>query len=339
MFDLNTIWFMLVAVLLIGYAILDGFDLGVGILHLFAKSEHDRRVHMNSIGPVWDGNEVWLITGGGALFAAFPPVYAAVFSGFYLALILLLFALIFRAVSLEFRGKVESPKWKAFWDRGFGIGSLLPPVLFGTAFGNILRGIPLDQNGNYIGTFLSLLNPFSVLLGVLTALLFTAHGAIWLGMKSDGELQERSLSKVPKLWNSALAMFVVVTAYGFVSVPERFKVFADEPLFWLVLVVLILSALAVPGQVKRRGLGVAFLCSSAFMASGFSLAAFSLFPNLVPASNDPSLSLTIYNASSTPYTLGIMLWIALLGMPLVLAYTIIIYRVFRGKVRLTPESY
>lgn len=171
--DLNTIWFVLVAVLITGYAVLDGFDLGVGVLHLLTKKEEEKRVNINAIGPVWDGNEVWLLTGGGALFAAFPVVYATVFSGFYIALMLLLLALIFRAVSFEFRGKVENERWKKSWDYAFGIGSLLPLILFGVAIGNILRGIPIDINGIFTGNFFTLLNPYSILVGVLSLFLFT----------------------------------------------------------------------------------------------------------------------------------------------------------------------
>ena len=189
--DLNTIWFWLIGVLIIGYAILDGFDFGVGILSLFSRFENERRIHFNAIGPVWDGNEVWLLTGGGALFAAFPAVYAMVFSGFYIALMLLLAALIFRAVSFEFRNKVDSPAWRRLWDWAFGLGSLLPALLFGVVIGNILHGVPIDTNGNYLGTFIGLLNPYSLGVGFLSLVLFTMHGAIYLATKSDGILRDR----------------------------------------------------------------------------------------------------------------------------------------------------
>ena len=195
--DLNIIWFLLIAVLLIGYAILDGFDLGVGVLHLFTKDENERRININSIAPVWDGNEVWLLTAGGALFAAFPIVYATVFSGFYLAFMLLLFALIFRAVSMEFRGKVDSPKWRSVWDWAFGLGSLLPALLYGVAIGNILRGIPINSEGYFTGNFFSLLNPYSILVGLLSLVLFTMHGSIYLSMKSAGAHRERVKSLTP----------------------------------------------------------------------------------------------------------------------------------------------
>ncbi|MCL5030614.1 MAG: cytochrome d ubiquinol oxidase subunit II, partial [Bacteroidetes bacterium] len=175
--DLNLTWFLLVGVLIIGYAILDGFDLGVGVIHLFTKDEIEKRIEMNAIGPVWDGNEVWLLTGGGALFAAFPIVYATVFSGFYIAFMLLLTALIFRAVSFEFRGKVNSSGWKKLWDLAFGLGSLLPSILFGVAIGNILRGIPINEQGNFTGSFIDLLNPYSILIGLLSLAMFIMHGA------------------------------------------------------------------------------------------------------------------------------------------------------------------
>jgi len=337
--DLNMIWFVLVSVLLIGYAILDGFDLGVGVLHLFARSEEERRVHMNAIGPVWDGNEVWLLTAGGALFAAFPVVYATVFSGFYLALMLLLFALIFRAVSMEFRGKVDSPGWRRLWDRAFGFGSLLPALLFGVAFGNILRGIPLDAEHNFAGTFFSLLNPYALLIGVLTLALFTMHGALYLAMKTDGDLKSRVRSWVSPLWIAVIALYVLATlATVFVS-PFLFEGMLENPLFWIFFAALLGSVLRIPFAAKAGKDGGAFLASSIAIASMIGLSALGLFPRLVPALGDPQQSLTAYNASSSETTLMTMLIIALIGMPLVIAYTIFIYRAFKGKVVITPESY
>ena len=254
-------------------------------------------------------------------------------------MILLLFALIFRAVSIEFRSKVDSPAWRKFWDRGFGIGSLLPPILLGTALGNVLRGVPLDSTGHYAGTFFGLLNPFSVLVGILTLVLFTAHGGIWLAMKSEGELHERTRARIPGFWTASVALFAVTTIIAVNAVPGLVNRATANPLTWLFAVLLLLCAVLVYAFVKTDKLVSAFVSSSGFIASAFALAALSLFPNMLPASNDPSLSLTIYNASSTPLTLKIMLYIALGGMPFVIAYTIFIYRVFRGKVRLTTDSY
>jgi len=337
--DLNTIWFLLVGVLMIGYAILDGFDLGVGVLSLFAKSPEERRIHMNAIGPVWDGNEVWLLTGGGALFAAFPPVYATVFSGFYLALMLLLFALIARAVSLEFRSKVDSPGWQRFWDRAFGIGSLLPAVLFGVAFGNILRGVPVTEEGMWDGSFLGLLNPYSILIGVVTLVLMVTHGAAWMAMKTDGELCDRM-----KAW-SVRGFYAFVILYGLATIltaivsPWLFEGLLGHPVFWLLVALMTGAVFVFPLMTKKDRPVAAFLATSTMMLSGIGFAALSLFPRLVPSSLDLDWSLTIYNASSTERTLTVMLIIALIGMPFVIGYTFVIYRAFKGKVVIEDTSY
>lgn len=339
--QLQTIWFILVFVLLTGYAILDGFDLGVGVLHLFARGDRERRIHLNAIGPVWDGNEVWLLTGGGALFAAFPIVYATVFSGFYLALMLLLAALILRAVSMEFRSKVESPTWRRFWDWGFGLGSLLPAILFGVAFGNILRGVPITADQEWAGSFLGLLNPYAILIGVLSLVLFTMHGAIYLTTKSEGEMQQRVAKSVKPLWWTFFILYGAATVATAWVAPMLMIGLTRNPLFWVLLALLMGSGIAIPkfacGCVKRYG--YAFIASSAVIAAMMGLAALSLFPNLVPSSLGAAYSLSIRNASSSPRTLGVMLVIALIGMPLVIAYTAIIYRVFKGKVVLGEDSY
>ena len=337
--DLQAIWFLLVGVLIIGYAILDGFDLGVGVLHLFLKSDHERRISLNAIGPVWDGNEVWLLTGGGALFAAFPIVYATVFSGFYLALMLLLVALILRAVSLEFRGKVDSPQWKKVWDWAFGIGSLLPAVLFGVAFGNILRGIPINEQGIFTGSFLGLLNPYAVLVGLLSLSLFVMHGAIYLALKAEGELRERMLSVASKSWVGTVALYTLATIVTIFVSPFLFEGILTNPLFWILFLLLVASLIAVPVLLKGKTPFRAFLASSVSIASIIGLSAVSLFPRLVPSVTNLSYSLTIRNASSSPATLTVMLIIALIGMPIVIGYTIFIYRVFKGKVELTEGSY
>jgi cytochrome d ubiquinol oxidase subunit II len=337
--DLQAIWFLLVGVLIIGYAILDGFDLGVGVLHLFLKSDHERRISLNAIGPVWDGNEVWLLTGGGALFAAFPFVYATVFSGFYLALMLLLVALILRAVSLEFRGKVESSAWKRVWDWTFGLGSLLPAVLFGVAFGNILRGIPINEQEIFTGSFFGLLNPYAILIGILSLSLFTMHGAIYLGLKTEGELRERMVSVASMFWVGTAALYTLATLATIFVSPFLFEGILKNPLFWVLLLLLLASLIAVPVLLKGKKPFRAFLASSALIASMIGLSAVSLFPRLVPSITNLDYSLTIRNASSTPATLTVMLIIALIGMPIVIGYTIFIYRVFKGKVELNEASY
>ncbi len=337
--DLNTVWFLLFGVLIIGYAILDGFDFGVGVLHLFSRSETEKRINLNAIGPVWDGNEVWLLTAGGALFAAFPIVYATVFSGFYLALMLLLAALIFRAVSLEFRGKVESPGWKKLWDTAFGLGSLLPAVLFGVAVGNILRGIPINAEGVFVGSFLGLLNPYSILIGVLSLVMFVMHGAVYMTLKSDGELQERMSGWASKAWIAFIILYILATIWSALSSPYLFDGVLGNPLFWILFLLLLASVIHVPVALKGKKYFHAFLSSSAIILSVIGLAAVSMFPRLVPSSIDLAYSLTIYNASSTPRTLMTMLVIALIGMPIVIGYTIYIYRVFKGKPIITEESY
>jgi cytochrome bd ubiquinol oxidase subunit II len=337
--DLNTVWFVLVGALLAGYAILDGFDLGVGALHLFVKKDEERRVFLNAIGPVWDGNEVWLVTGGGALFAAFPEVYATVFSGFYLAFILLLFALIFRAVAIEFRSKREERWWRSMWDVSFSASSILSSLLVGIAFGNVIWGVPLDARGEYAGTFAGLLNPYSLLMGVTTLALFMMHGAIYLALKTEGDIQSRVRGWI----NNAIIFFTI--CYGIATmatllyVPQMAVHLKAHPSLFAVPLLTMLAIANIPRQIHRGREFSAFLSSCAAIAGLMGLSAIGLYPNLVMARPDAALSLTIYNAASTPATLRIMLIIACIGVPLVLAYTASIYYIFRGKVKLEPMSY
>ncbi len=329
--DLNTIWFLLVGVLITGYAILDGFDLGAGVLHLFAKSDAERRANLHAVEPVWDGNEVWLLTGGGALFAAFPVVYATVFSGFYLALVLVLAALIARAVALEFRNQVNSPRWQAFWDRAFGIGSGLPAVLFGVAVGNVLRGVPIDAAGHYTGTFLGLLNPYALLLGILSLAMFLMHGALYLALSSEGEQRERMQRWASGAWMAYAGMFVVASLASVSFAPHLFAGVLASPLWWVLVVLFLAGLVAVPVFLKAGATFRAMVASSACILAMIGLAALGMFPRLVASSTDLANSLTIYNSASTPRTQTVMLVIALVGMPIVIGYTIWIYRVFRGK--------
>ncbi len=336
---LQVIWFLLIGVLFTGYAILDGFDLGVGVLSLFAKGDRERRIHLNAIGPVWDGNEVWLLTGTGALFAAFPVVYATVLSGFYLAIMLLLVALIFRAVSMEFRGKVESPAWRSVWDWCFGLGSLVAALLFGVAFGNILRGVPLAADGAYLGNFFTLLNPFSIVVGLLSLVLFVMHGALYMRTKVEGELLDRITGWASKSWFAVVGLYVVATLLGIFSAKFLFAGLLANAVFWLLFIILMVSIVYIPFAINQRKPLTAFLASSLVILCMLGLGGVSLFPMIVPSSIDLAYSLTITNASSTPRALTTMLIIALIGMPLVIAYTWYIYRVFKGKVEIGPESY
>jgi len=331
--DLNTTCFLLVGVLISGYAVLDGFDLGVGVLHLFAKSDEERDVHVGAIGPVWDGNEVWLLTGGGALFAAFPVVYATIFSGFYLALMLLLVALILRAVSMEFRHNLEDPRWRHAFDWAFGVGSLLPCILLGVAVGNVLRVVPLTADHEWAGSFLGLLNPYAVLVGLVSLAMFVMHGALYLRMKSEGALAARMGKVATGAWVAFLALYALATAATFLVSPFLFEKVAGNPAFWLLLVLLLGGLVTIPRASRAGKAGTAFVASSVVIVAAIFLAAVSVFPRLVPSLHGLENSLDIYNSASSKKTQGVMLVIALLGMPLVLGYTAVIYRIFRGKVK------
>jgi cytochrome bd ubiquinol oxidase subunit II len=327
---LQIIWFVLVGVLLAGYAVLDGFDLGVGALYPFiAKTDAEKAVLRTSIGPVWDANEVWLLTGGGALFAAFPPVYATVFSGFYLALYLVLFSLIFRAVSIEWRSK--DPAWAKLWDGAFFVGSALPALLFGVAAGNIGLGVPLAASGEYAGNFFTLLNPFALLIGVFGLVAFVAQGASWAALKSSGELNVRA-AKVRGIAVLATAgVAVVVTAVTAFVAPARFSAVLGSPVGWL-FVLLLVAGLGVAVWAGRAGKErFAFYGTSLTLAAMVGVWASAIFPAMVP-SLGPGEALTIYNASSSQLTLTVMLIIAIIGVPIVLAYKALVYSRFRGKI-------
>ncbi|MEJ5262393.1 MAG: cytochrome d ubiquinol oxidase subunit II [Ignavibacterium sp.] len=338
-FDLNTIWFILIGLLLTGYAILDGFDLGIGALHLLVKSDIERRIMLNSIGPVWDGNEVWLVTGGGALFAAFPHVYATVFSGFYNAIILLLFMLIFRAVAIEFRSKRPMKWWRQMWDVAFSIASILIAFLMGVALGNIITGIPLDANKEYIGTFWDMINPYTVLVGITTVALFMMHGAIYGVLKTEDELNKKLRGWVNNTIIFFVICYVTTTMATLIYFPNMAKHFKDFPPLFILALLNMLAIANIPREIHHEREFMAFLSSAASIASLLALFAVGIFPNIVLSNPNPEFSLTIYNAASSSKTLTIMLIIAAIGFPFVLAYTISIYWIFRGKVKLTNMSY
>ena len=337
--DLNLLWFILLGVLLAGYAILDGFDLGVGILHPAARSEKERRIMLNSIGPLWDGNEVWLVTFGGALFAAFPSAYATIFSGFYIAFMLLLFALIFRAVSIEFRGKRVSQAWKRFWDYSFFVASTLATFLFGVAAGNALLGIPIDGRGVFTGSFFDLIRPFPILIGLLTVSFAIMHGAIYLFLKTEGELQQLVHRWMWRGFGLTLICYLLATIFTLATVPDAVKNFQEHSWAWAVVVVTALAFANIPRAIFLGRPFYAFISSSATILALVFLFSLTLFPNLVVSSLSVDFSLNIYNAASSKKTLGIMAIIAVIGMPFVLAYTSAIYWAFRGKVQITENSY
>jgi len=331
---LRVTWYVLIGLLFAGYSILDGFDLGIGVLFPFvAKKEEEKRSLLRSIAPVWDGNEVWLLTAGGALFAAFPLVYATVFSGFYLALMLVLWGLIFRAVGSEFRA--HDTRRARFWELAFVVGSFIPALLFGVALGNVVAGVPLDERMEYAGNFLTLLRPFPMAVGLVGLVAFALQGSTYAALKTDGELQTRVASAARKLRAPFVFLFVLSGGMALRCVPGA----ASRPLAWLAAaVVLVALALLGPALRKRHYHG-AFWLSSAMLLGLWGIVGAIQFPYLVRGGSPAGLGLTIYNASSGLLTLKVMTAIALLGMPVVAAYTVYVYRVFRGKVRVEEEGY
>jgi cytochrome d ubiquinol oxidase subunit II len=338
--ELQFIWFSIFVVLLTGYAILDGFDLGVGMLHLFSTKDEERRLMLNSIGPVWDGNEVWLVTAGGALFAGFPIVYANLLSGFYMPVMVLLAALIFRAVAIEFRSKQPMSWWRWMWDIMFTLGSLLITVILGVVVGNLIRGIPMNDKQEYMGSVLDLFNPYALLVGLLTVALFVMHGAIFLMMKTEGELHEKL-----RRWLMPSVIFFIVT-YAITTVgtlifmPHMTQAFVERPYFFLIALVNIFAVANIPREIHHGRDGRAFMMSCLNIVCLLVLYGIGTFPNVVRDLHDPlHNSLTIWNSSSSEKTLGYLLLISVIGVPLVLSYTIIIYYIFRGKVKLDSHSY
>jgi cytochrome d ubiquinol oxidase subunit II len=338
--SLENIWFFLVAFLLTGYVILDGFDLGAGVLYPFvARTEDEKRVVRASIGPVWDGNEVWLVAGAGAVFAAFPMVYAMTFSGFYLAIMLVLFGLILRAVSLEFRHRDQT--WRRVWDGAFFVGSLVPSILVGCALGNVIRGVPMNANGDYTGTFLQLLNPYSLLVAVTGLFLIVTHGAAWLALKSEGVLHARAV-RCRKITFWGFAVLAVATSAATVATVSRASDnVLGRPLGWFFLVVLALALAYTLWQMMKEGGELKSFLGSAVVIIGLAgIAAVGNYPEIVPArGTPPETSLTVTNAASGHLTLQVMLIIAIIGCPLVLAYTALVYKTFWGKTKAADAEY
>jgi cytochrome d ubiquinol oxidase subunit II len=331
---LQNIWFVLIGVLFVGYAILDGFDLGIGSLFpILTKNEKEKAVLYRAIGPFWDGNEVWLLTGGGALFAAFPQTYATVFSGLYLALMLVLFALIFRAISLEFR--THDLKRQKMWDAAFIIGSLLPSLLFGVALGNVILGIPLDANMDYTGSFFTLLRPYPLLIGLLGLVAILLQGATYAAFKIEGEIQKRARSTAEKLLIVQALLIVASLFASVLIIPDA----AQKWLAWVFTAVVVVCLLLAKRALSKKTDSQALLFSSISFGGLWGIAGAVHFPNLVKASNDASLSLTMYNSSSSELTLKVMSVIAVIGMPSVIGYTIYLFRVFKGKVKTEEKAY
>jgi cytochrome d ubiquinol oxidase subunit II len=337
--DLNLIWFILVGVLFCGYAILDGFDLGVGALHLFAKGDAERRLMINSIGPVWDGNEVWLVAAGGALFAAFPDVYATLASGFYLAVFLLIFSLIFRAMAIEFRSKQPFAWWRQTWDVAFCVASILCAFLLGVVIGNLIWGVPLGADKEFHGTFFGLLNPYALLCGVTVLSVCMMHGSIYVAMKIEGEFHDKVRYWVKNCIIFFVICYVILTTATMLYVPAMVERLWLYPVLFLVPIIKLLAIVNIPRCIAQGRYFLAFFSSSVVIVLFMFLFGLGIFPNMVFSNPSLQYSLTIYNASSSPKTLGIMLVIALIGMPIVIAYTSSIYWIFRGKVKLDEHSY
>lgn len=333
--QLSELWFILIGVLFTGFFFLEGFDYGVGILLPFvAKNDKERRLVINSIGPVWDANEVWLLTAGGAMFAAFPHWYATMFSGFYLPLFLILLALIVRGVAFEFRSKSEDAQWRKIWDYAIFIGSLLPAILFGVAFANIVRGLAIDESMTYIGTFGDLLNIYSLVGGFVTLAIFVLHGALFLELKTEGEIRTRVQAIARPAWIASLVLTVVFVGFSFIDT----KMFEDINIIQIVALVVTVGALLFSGfNLFRAKYGLAFIGNGLVIVGVVVLLFSSLFPNVMPSSIDPNFSLTVYNASSTQYTLSIMTVVALVFVPIVLIYQGWTYWVFRKRLTLTSH--
>ena len=324
----QTLWFFLILILFVGYSLLDGFDLGIGaLLPFLGKSKEEKDILINSIGPVWDGNEVWLITGGGALFAAFPHAYATAFSGFYLAIMLVLFALIFRAVSMEFRANDEARA--LIWEKAFFAGSALAALLFGVALGNVVYGVPLDNRMEFAGNFFTLLRPVPLIFGITGFAAILLQGATYAVMKTEGKLQQKTFRVV----NILTAINLITALVYFVTIVFTFDDMATNWMFYLAVLFTLLWFSAIFFSVKHKNDSAPFWESSfAFIGLWLVVAAVH-FPNLIKAANDPMLNITIYNSSTSLQTLKLMSVIALVGMPIVIAYTIFVYRIFKGKAK------
>jgi cytochrome d ubiquinol oxidase subunit II len=322
--ELTTFWFILLGVLWTGYLVLEGFDFGVGmLLPVLGRNDTERRVLINTIGPVWDGNEVWLLVAGGATFAAFPEWYASLFSGFYLALLLILVALIIRGVAFEYRGKIDDPVWRRRWDAAIVVGSTLPALLWGVAFANIVAGVPIDADKQFTGTLLTLLNPYALLGGLTTLSLFALHGALFLGLRTTGELRERAIRAA-----TAISVPALVIAGGFAVWTQLAQ---GKTWTWVAVLVAALGLLGATRAAYQGREGRGFALTTLVIVAAVVLIFGSLFPDVLPSSTDAAYSLTVKNASSTHYTLVVMTWVAVLLTPVVLIYQTWTYWVFRQR--------
>ena len=344
---MQTIWFMLVAVMIAVYVVLDGFDLGAGIVQLLvARTDGERRQVLRSIGPVWDGNEVWLLAGGGTLYFAFPALYASSFSGFYLPLMMVLWLLILRGISIEFRNHIDSLVWKPFWDVVFGGASTLLAIFFGAALGNVVRGVPLDGANEFflplwtnfgIGRDVGILDWYTLLVAVAAFATLMVHGALWVALKTDGELEQRARKVAQAGWWGLLPLIVAITWSSFAIQPRLSASFGARP--WGYLFPLMVVAGLIGMRATARQSLAPFLCSSLFIVGMLTSAAFGLYPYVLPSNTDPRLGLTVYNAAAAPYGLKVGLAWFIPGMLLTTGYFVYTYRSFAGKVSLEEEGH
>lgn len=337
--DYPTLWFLVVGAVFSGYAILDGFDLGAGAMHLFFKKDNSRRIALNAVGPVWDGNEVWLVIGGGTLFAGFPILYASLLSAMYIPFMLFLLFIILRAISIEFRSKEEMKWWRKMWDTSYSVSSIMLGFLLGVVLGNVLQGMPLNENYEFTGNWLSFLNPFAILTGLTTLALMTMHGGIYLCIKTEGKL----FDKVERLVKIAIGVFVVlffvVSGYALANYPNLSDKFLSTPILFIVPLLAILSIANVPRLVTKQRFRRAFLFSALTFSFLLITVAIELYPTLIFATNNVNNSITVYNAAASEKSLGIMLFMVTIGAPLAITYTAFVYRAFWGKVKMDETSY
>ncbi|MGD8457266.1 MAG: cytochrome d ubiquinol oxidase subunit II [Anaerolineales bacterium] len=334
--DLNTLWFIIVAIFFTGFFFLEGFDYGVGILMPFlSKDDSERRAVINTIGPHWDGNEVWMITAGGALFASFPHVYATLFSGFYLAFVVMLVALILRGVAFEYRSLRDDPGWRRRWDWAIFIGSFIPALLWGDAVGNLMRGFAIDGEMNYYGGLLPLLNPFSLLGGLVFVALFTTHGANFLSLKTESAIAEKAKKLGYQAWIAAVVLTVLFVVWSFFET----DILTKTGINGLVPAILAAIALLLVGLFSKQGKStLAFVMSSLTIVFATIMVFAGLFPRILISSLDTAFSLTIHNAAASPYTLRVMSIIAVILLPFVIGYQIWTYKVFSGRIKADPET-
>ncbi len=329
---LQTIWFVLWGLLWAVYFILDGFDLGMGtLLPVLAKNDRDRRVIYNAAGPFWDGNEVWLITAGGVTFAAFPKAYAVMFSALYAPLLLLLFALIFRAVSFEFRNKIDNPQWRGLWDIFQFLGNFVPALLLGVAFANLFQGIPIDTEGVYHGSLFGLLNLYGLLGGVLFVAIFALHGSLWLSVRAEGEMRERAVGASKTIWIAVVAL-AVAFLFATREYTDLYANYSHLPILWIFPILAVVLLLLLRFFLSGNTPVAAFVVHAGFILCTTFFGVLGMFPRLIPSNLDPAASITTSMAASSPLTLTLMLVVALICVPIVIGYQFWVYTMLSGKV-------